>query len=155
MALFDFLKPKPKVFFTENERENILQAIKAAEKNTSGEIRVFVESKCRYVDAIDRAREVFLNLEMNKTALHNAALVYVALKDKQMAVFGDDGIYQQTGEAFWKSALQKMSANFKQANIPQGIIATIGDIGDALHTHFPYNAQTDINELPDDIVFGK
>lgn len=155
MSLFDFLKPKPKVFFTETEKTDIVQAVKAAETNTSGEVRVFVESKCKYVDAIDRAREVFYYLEMNNTELHNATLVYVAMKDKQMAVFGDDGIYQQTGEAFWKNALQKMSANFKQENIAHGIIATIGDIGNALHTYFPYDAETDKNELPDDIVFGR
>lgn len=155
MAILDFLKPKTKVFFTETERHNIVLAIKAAETNTSGEIRVFVESKCRYMDAIDRAKEVFLFLEMNNTKLRNATLVYVAIKDKQMAVFGDAGIYQQTNEGFWKLALHKMSANFKQDNIPNGIIATIGDIGEALHTHFPYHAETDINELPDDIVFGR
>jgi uncharacterized membrane protein len=155
VALFDFLKPKPAVFFTETEKATIVQAIQAAEKNTSGEVRVFVESKCRYVDAIDRAKEVFFYLEMDKTKLHNATLVYIALKDKQMAVFGDDGIHQKTGDAFWKQALQKMNANFKQANIPQGIAATIGDIGEALKTHFPYNAETDTNELPDDIVFGR
>lgn len=155
MSLLDFLKPKPKVFFTETERDIIVQAIKEAETNTSGEVRVFVESKCRYVDAIERAKEVFSYLEMEKTELRNATLVYVALKDKQMAVFGDEGIHKQTGDIFWKSALQKMSANFKQANIPQGIIATIKDIGEALHTHFPYNSATDKNELPDDIVFGK
>jgi hypothetical protein len=28
------------------------------------------------------------------------------------------------------------------------------DIGDALHTHFPFDNDTDKNELPDDIVFG-
>jgi uncharacterized membrane protein len=155
VPFLNFLQPKPKVFFTETERSNMVEAIRAAEKNTSGEIRVFVESKCRYVDAIDRAKEVFFFLEMDKTELHNATLVYVALKDKQMAVYGDEGIYKQTGETFWKNAVQKMSGHFKQANIPQGIITTIGDIGEALKSYFPYNAETDVNELPDDIVFGR
>lgn len=155
MAIFDLLKPKPKVFFSEAEQHNIVAAIHAAEKTTSGEVRVFVESKCRYLDAIDRAKEVFYLLEMEKTTHHNATLVYIALKDKQMAVFGDEGIYAKTGQTFWHNALKKMYAHLKNKNIQQAITDTIDDIGQALQQHFPYDALTDKKELPDDIVFGK
>lgn len=155
MAILDLLKPKPKVFFTQAEQHNIVEAIHAAEKTTSGEVRVFVESKCRFLDAIDRAKEVFYLLEMEKTTHHNATLVYIAMKDKQMAVFGDAGIYEKTDPTFWHNALQKMYVHLKNKNISQAIIDTIGDIGNALQDHFPYDALTDKKELPDDIVFGK
>jgi len=116
---------------------------------------VYVENRCRFVDAIDRAAEVFYSLKMNQTAYHNATLVYVALKDRQMAVFGDEGIYSKTGKEFWNEAVKKMINNFNKENYAQGITEVIEQIGAALTHHFPYDASTDKNELPDDIVFGK
>ncbi|MFT4063036.1 MAG: TPM domain-containing protein [Edaphocola sp.] len=137
------------------DQEAIIAAIKAAEQNTSGEVRVFIESRCSYVDATDRAREVFFKLKMDKTQLHNAVLVYVALADKQMALYGDEGIYKKTGgDPYWLYELQQMRAFFKEDKITEGIAACIKNIGTALSTHFPYDRNTDKNELPDDIVFG-
>jgi len=96
----DFLKQKPKSFFSPQEQEKIVNAIREAEKNTSGEVRVFVESKCRFVNALDRAAEIFNALKMQQTAQRNATLVYVAMKDKQLAVLGDEGIYKKQGNFF-------------------------------------------------------
>ena len=81
-----------KVAFTAAEQEKIVTAIQAAERQTSGEIRVYVESRCRYVNPIHRAAEIFAALNMEKTAARNGVLVYVALKDRQLALFGDEGI---------------------------------------------------------------
>ncbi|MER3464438.1 MAG: hypothetical protein C4329_08545, partial [Chitinophagaceae bacterium] len=86
---------KPKDFLNESERASVLEAIRSAEKQTSGEVRVFLESKCRYVDAIDRAQELFMQLQMQQTAERNGVIVYVAVKDRQAAVFGDEGIHQK------------------------------------------------------------
>lgn len=154
MALLNFLKRKPKEFFVESEKQRIVEAVRMAEQKTSGEVRVFVESHCRYVDAIDQAAIIFFRLQMDKTELRNGVLVYVATKDKQVAVFGDEGIYQKVTQKFWDNEVKKMLAHFKNDNVPQGIIDVVGDIGQALHLHFPYDATTDKNELPDDIVFG-
>ena len=90
MSLF-----RRKEFFTDEEKQSIIDAVRNAEQRTSGEVRVFVESRCRYVNAIDRAVEIFENLQMQKTELRNATLVYVAVKDRQLAVFGDEGIHQK------------------------------------------------------------
>jgi len=148
-------RKKTNDFFSTEEKEKILSAIQNAEQTTSGEIRVYVENRCRFVDAIDRAAEVFYSLKMNETAYHNATLVYVALKDRQMAVFGDEGIYSKTGKEFWNEAVKKMIKNFNKENYAQGITEVVEQIGAALTHHFPYDAATDKNELPDDIVFGK
>lgn len=131
-----------------------MEAVRQAELRTSGEVRVYIESRCRFVDAIDRAAEVFWNLKMDQTALRNGTLVYVAIKDHQAAVFGDEGIHQKVGTAFWQTEVAKMMGHFRQGHIPDGIIAVVKDIGEALSQHFPYDAATDKNELPDDIVFG-
>jgi uncharacterized membrane protein len=155
VALLDFVKRKPAEFFSAEEKQVIINAVQEAEKQTSGEVRVFVESRCRFVDPIDRAAEIFQNLKMDKTDQRNACLVYVAMKDRQLAVFGDEGIHQKVGTTFWTAEVQKMISQFNSQHYAEGIAAVVRDIGGALRYHFPYDAATDKNELPDDIVFGK
>jgi uncharacterized membrane protein len=146
---------KKKDFFTAEEQQLIIEAIRDAEHMTSGEVRVFVESKCSYMDAIDRAAELFFQLEMQKTDDRNAVLLYVAIKDRQLAVFGDEGIHEKVGNEYWNNAVQKMISNFNRENYAAGIAEVVKDIGAALTKNFPFNNDTDKNELPDDIVFGK
>ena len=153
MRLFPWQKQKE--FFTPEEKQSIIEAIRSSEKRTSGEIRVFVESRCRYVDAIDRAAELFFSLEMERTEDRNAVLVYLAMKDHQMAVFGDENIHKKVGNEYWNTVVKKMLDDFDKENFARGIRQCVTDVGEALHFHFPYNNDTDKNELPDDIVFGK
>jgi uncharacterized membrane protein len=146
---------KRKEFFTDEEKQSIVDTVRMAEQRTSGEVRVFVESHCRYVNAIDRAVEIFENLQMQKTELRNATLVYVAIRDRQLAVFGDEGIHQKVGNEYWANEVMKMINAFNRDNIAEGIRQCVLNIGEALALHFPYNRTTDKNELPDDIVFGR
>jgi len=150
MSLF-----RRKEFFTDEEKQNIVDAVRNAEQRTSGEVRVFVESRCRYVNAIDRAVEIFENLQMQNTEQRNATLVYVAIKDRQLAVFGDEGIHQKVGDEYWAHEVMKMINAFNRDNIAEGIRQCVLNIGEALAPHFPYDRSTDKNELPDDIVFGR
>jgi len=152
--VFGFLKRK-KDFFTPEEKQRIVEAIRGSEQKTSGEIRVFVESHCRYMDALDRAAELFFNLEMEQTDDRNAVLIYVAIKDHQLAIFADEHIHTKTGQTYWDAEVAKMIGSFNKENIAEGIRDCVEDVGEALHTHFPCNKATDKNELPDDIVFGK
>jgi uncharacterized membrane protein len=151
---FPFLKKK-KHFFTEAQEAQIVDAVRNAERRTSGEVRVFVESHCKFMDATDRAAEVFLNLKMEKTKDRNAVLVYIALKDRQLAVFGDEGIHRKVGSEFWNREVAVMIENFNREDYAAGIGRCVLDIGEMLHLHFPYDSDTDKNELPDNIVFGK
>lgn len=133
----------------------MLKAIQKAERRTSGEVRLFVESKCRFVDPMDRAKEIFLQLEMDRTAERNATLVYVAVTDRQAAILGDAGIHQKVGQAYWETEVRKMMQYFRQHELANGLCSIINDIGEALHQHFPYDADVDKNELPDEIIFGR
>jgi uncharacterized membrane protein len=151
--MFSFFKKKN--FFTAEEQQLIIEAIQNAERMTSGEVRVFVESKCSYMDAIDRAAELFFQLEMQKTDDRNAVLLYVAMKDRQLAVFGDAGIHEKVGNEYWNNEVHKMITNFNRENYAAGISEVVKDIGEALTKNFPFNNDTDKNELPDDVVFGK
>jgi len=153
--MFGLFSKKAHEFFSAQETEKIVSAIKETESKTSGEVRVYVESRCRFVDPIDRAVEIFYDLKMNATDLHNAVLVYVAMKDRQLAIFADEGIYKKAGAGFWKEEVRQMLFHFNKENYADGIATVVREIGEALHTHFPYDGKTDKNELPDDIVFGK
>jgi uncharacterized membrane protein len=153
MKLFPWHKKKE--FFNEQEKQQLVEAIQKAEQRTSGEIRVFVESKCRFMDALDRAREIFFKLKMHETAERNGTLIYVAVDDHQAAVFGDEGIHQRVGQEYWEAEVVKMMVHFKHENLVSGIVHVIYDLGEALYQHFPYNSDTDKNELPDEIVFGR
>ena len=144
-----------KDFFSEEEKNKIITAIREAEKETSGEIRIYVESHCRFVDPLDRAAEVFQILKMGATAGHNAVLLYLAVKDRQLAIFGDSAIHEKVGEEFWKKNVVHMLSLFQKDHYVDAVVKVIHEIGDALKFHFPYDRQTDINELPDDIVFGR
>lgn len=153
MSLFSWRKPKP--FFTESDNQRMVAAIQNAEHQTSGEVRVFVESRCRFVYAVDRAQEIFFNLNMHQTAERNATLIYLAVKDRQAAVYGDEGIHQKVGSKYWEDIVAKMLLHFRQEKLADGVINGIEDLGKALQFYFPYNQETDKNELPDEIVFGK
>jgi len=152
--LFSLFKRK-KSFFTLEQNHLIVKAIRHAEERTSGEVRVYVESHCSWMDAIDRAAEVFFKLKMQETEQHNAVLVYVAIKDRQLAVFGDEGIHRKVGNDYWGQRVAEMIASFNMDDCATGISNCVIQVGEALQKHFPYDKKTDKNELPDEIVFGK
>jgi uncharacterized membrane protein len=153
VAIFPLFKKKK--LLSHSDEELIVNAIRAAEKFTSGEVRVFIESKCRFVNPVDRAIEVFFGLKMEKTDDHNGVLVYVALKDRQLAIYGDEGIHKRVGEQYWKNAVQQMLQHFNKQNHVEGICEVVTTVGQTLAKEFPYEAADDKNELPDEIVFGK
>ena len=132
--MWPFRKKKP--FFSHEENEQIVQSIQDAERQTSGEVRIFVESRCKYVDALDRAAEIFGKLQMEKTELRNGVLFYIAIKDKQLAIFADSGIHAATGEQYWKESVQQILSVFSKESVSAGIIASIAKIGDALKPIF-------------------
>lgn len=151
--MWPFFSKKP--FFSPEENEKIVRAIQDAERQTSGEIRIFVEAHCKYVDALDRASEIFARLQMGKTELRNGVLFYIAVKDKQLAIFADSGIHAAAGAGHWKDMVQQILSVFSKDSVVAGITACIAKIGEALRIHFPYDKGVDKNELPDEIIFGK
>lgn len=151
--MWRFGRKKP--FFSEEENEKIVQSIQEAEKETSGEIRIFIENHCKYVDALDRAVEIFNNLQMANTELRNGVLFYLAVKDKQVAIYADKGIHEAAGQSYWQKAVKDIISVFSRDSLVAGITTSIYKIGQALKSHFPYDKDVDKNELPDEIVFGK
>ncbi len=149
-----FFRKKPVDLFSQAEKDVILNAIHTAEGTTSGEIRVFIESRCRFVDPVDRAKEVFDRLHMGVTREKNGVLLYVAMKDRQLAVWGDTGIHEKVGDVFWNTQVKEILHHFTKDNYASGIAGLIIEIGQVLGHYFPHIDGAK-NELPEEIVFGK
>lgn len=135
------------------QEKRILAAIQEAERNTSGEIRIHLENHCK-ATPYERAVELFEKLGMTKTELRNGVLVYVALKDHQLAIIGDQGINEKVPGNFWESEIELMKGFFAKGEIAEGLAQGVLAVGEQLKRHFPY-ATTDKNELQDDISYGK
>lgn len=140
-----------KSFFTSEQQEDIKQAILNAELNTSGEIRVHIQKKCKG-DVLDCAAEVFKTIGMDKTTAHNGVLIYLALENRSFAIIGDSGINQVVPVDFWESTKSLMINEFREGKFTEGLIAGIAKAGEQLKKHFPYD-KDDVNELTDEISF--
>lgn len=141
-----------KNLFTEDQKTEIVNAIKEAELNTSGEIRVQIEKSCPE-DVMDRAAFIFEKLKMHKTELRNGVLFYLAVKDRKFAILGDAGINAQVPEGFWDEIKELMLHRFREGDFSGGLTQGILRSGEQLKAHFPYQ-EDDVNELNDDISFG-
>lgn len=138
-------------FFSNQEKEKILEAIKIAEKDTSGEIRVHLESTCKG-DVLDRAAQMFSVLKMHKTEQRNGVLFYLAIKDRKFAIIGDVGINKVVPNGFWDEIKETMKGYFTESKFTEGLIKGILMAGEKLKANFPYQFD-DVNELSDDISF--
>jgi uncharacterized membrane protein len=141
-----------KEFFTKEQREDIRQAILNAELDTSGEIRVHIETTCKG-DVLDRAAFLFDKIGMQKTEKRNGVLFYLAVKNRRFAVIGDLGINAVVPEDFWDSIKNLLLNHFRENHFTEGLIKGIDMVGEKLKKHFPYQAG-DVNELTDELSFG-
>jgi uncharacterized membrane protein len=144
---------RPVDHFTKEQQQQIVEAIKQAEHNTSGEIRVHIEERCK-IDVLDRAANIFAKLKMHKTQLRNGVLFYLSVEDRKFAILGDGGINAKVPADFWDSVKNAMLEQFKMGNQTEGLVKGILMAGEKLKAHFPYQ-KDDVNELSDEISFGK
>jgi uncharacterized membrane protein len=139
-------------FLTKDEEQEIVESIRIAELNTSGEVRVHIE-KSTSLAAMERAKELFYKLKMNQTKLENGVLIYVAVASKTFAIYGGKGIDKVVPKDFWNSTRDVMQNHFKQNQFKEGLIAGITKAGAQLKKHFPWD-ETDTNELSNEISKG-
>jgi uncharacterized membrane protein len=139
--------------FSPEQKAQIVAAIQEAEKQTSGEIQVHIESTCKG-EVLDRAAQVFKLLKMYQTKERNGVLVYLAVVDHKFAILGDAGINAKVPSDFWESTKDLMASHFRQGKFTEGLIEGIHHAGDQLKTHFPYDHRDDQNELSNEVSFG-
>lgn len=138
--------------FSKSNQKVIEDAIKEAEKATSGEIRLHVENHCSK-NVLDRASELFSSLEMQKTKERNGVLFYLALKDKQFAIIGDVGINRKMKDHYWGEIKEHLVSRFKNEEYILGLKEAILMTGIQMKDFFPA-LSTERNQLVDDISFG-
>lgn len=142
---------KASTFFTKEQQALILSALKEAEKATSGEIRVHIETWLAG-DALDRAAWIFRKIGMHKTKERNGVLFYLAVRNKKFAIIGDTGINSKVPANFWDDIRDIIQTNFGENKFTEGLVEGIKLAGIQLKEHFP-REKDDINELPDEISF--
>jgi len=140
-------------FFSLQQQGEIMDAIAEAEKNTSGEIRVHLENYC-FGNTLKRATKIFKKLGMANTAQHNGVLFYLAVKSRKLAIVGDSAIHEHVKQQFWDELRSGMLDMFAEDHYKEGLVSGILSAGQKLKEHFPYQSD-DVNELPDEISFGK
>ena len=141
---------KVEEFLSAKDEEEVVEAIRMAEKATSGEIRVHIEKSHGELDIFDRAMEVFHLLKMDNTKQENGVLIYVAIDDRNFVIYGDKGINEVVPTDFWESTKDAIVAQFKTGNYKQGLIDGILKAGEQLNKHFPWN-EDNTNELSNTI----
>jgi len=142
----------PKDFLGKENEKLITQAIENAEHQTSGEVRVHLESKCSE-DVLDRAAWLFKKLKMHETKDRNGVLIYLSVNDRKFAIIGDAGINKVVPEGFWNDNKEMMISHFKKGEFAIGLIKGIEKAGEQLKQYFPYQ-DNDVNELSDEISYG-
>jgi uncharacterized membrane protein len=141
-----------KDFFSHEEHGRIIASIKEAERQTSGELKLFIEKHCKG-DVLDRAAFIFHKLGIHDTKHRNGVLIYIAHDDRQFAIIGDAGINNVVPQNFWDSIKEEMLKHFSQGKFADGISKAIHESGEALKKYFPYE-EGDKNELSDEIALG-
>lgn len=142
-----------KKFFTDAQKKQIQDAIADAEFNTSGEIRVHVDNSCK-LDVLDRAANVFHELQMDATELRNGVLFYLAINDRKFAILGDKGINEKVAADFWDHIKEVILGYFKKEQFTEGLSKGIEMAGEKLKAYFPYQ-DNDTNELSNEVSFEK
>ncbi len=136
------------------DKKQIENAIAELEQQTSAELRVYIERHLpKNALILDRALAVFNQLDMHKTAARNAVLIYIAHKDHQCSIIGDQGIHQFVGDEFWQHQCQLMISYFKEKQYTLGVLAAIEKIGQELSLYFPIQPD-DVNELPNEVIIN-
>jgi len=139
-------------FFSSHQEQMLIQSIRVAEKNTSGEIRIHIEEETSK-DPLERALEVFYHLNMEKTDLRNGVLIYIAVQSKKFAIVGDEGINNKVPDNFWDSEKELLFAHFSKGEFREGLELAILEVGKKLKEFFPYQSD-DMNELSNEISKG-
>jgi len=142
----------PSSLLTTEESNAVVAAIALAEKETSGEIRIHMENYCRG-NVLERAVVLFGQLGMHNTIAHNGVIIYIAVKDRKVAIYGDKGIHEQVHDDFWQAEIQTILTHFREKKYKEGLIKVVEDVGEKLRHFFPFHAD-DSNELSNDISYG-
>jgi len=137
---------------TKEQEQQVIEAIKKAELQTSGEIRLHIEHNCSQ-DPLERAARIFQELGMDQTEQQNGVLIYIASEDHQAAVYAGKGIHEQVEDGFWNDVLNQLIEYFKEGAFVDGIESAVHKVALKLENLYPYQ-KGDTNELSNEISYN-
>lgn len=130
----------------------IQEAVRKAERRTSGEICVSVSSL--FWGNVEKAAEkAFVRLGLTNTKQHNGVLLFVVPSRRKLVIIGDRGIHKKVGQEFWQRVVEDVTERFRAGDFTGGILKGIEEVGERLAVHFPYDAASDVNELSNEVTF--
>lgn len=134
------------------DQDRVAKAIEVAERRTSGEIRVAVAPF--FWGSVERAADrAFVRLGMERTAQRNGILFFIVPSRRRFVVLGDQGIHDKVGAGFWTQVAAAVSGRFRERDFTGGLVLGIETVGRELAAHFPYDPQSDRNELPNAVDY--
>lgn len=142
-----------KTLLSDSEKQLLVAAIKAAEEKTVGEIKVHIDNYCAG-DVLIKAQSLFDKLKMYETKERTGVLIYIACKDKKMAILGDQGIHKIVRDQYWNNLVQQCIQYFKEEQYFLGLQHALQEVSVVLHEHFPSTSTSNHNEISNDISFG-
>ncbi len=142
---------KSREFINQLDEAKIVEAIAAAERRSSGEIRVFISDRQVNDDPLARAEQRFAKLGMTKTRERNGVLLYFAPRSQKFAICGDTGIHEKCGPAFWEEVAAEIETQMRAGSFTQAVTSAVEKVGGLLARHFPRRGD-DSDELPNEIV---
>jgi uncharacterized membrane protein len=131
--------------------DRVEAAVRAAERGTSGEIRVALARFYFWGDVQRAAERAFRRLHMERTRQRNGVLIFIAPLRRTLAIVGDQGVHEKVGGAFWRGLVSLTVESFRTGELTPGIVHAVEAIGHALTAIFPAVAGLDTNELPDTV----
>ena len=141
-------------FLSEADQQRVVEAIRQAELQTDGEIKIHLEPQSSNLLPLARAKEVFLQLNLQNTKLRSAVLIYIAYQDHQLAILGDVGIHSQVGDSFWQQEKDSLISHFKAGDPAGGLVRVVQDVGEKLAAYFPKSVNNP-DEISNDLSFGE
>lgn len=139
-------------FLTPSEMASLVEAIKAAEDHSTGEIRVHIDATTEERNA-EVAFEVFKKLCKDQTEEKNAVLFHVNFEQHYLTIIGDEGIHRKVKQQFWDRLHDEITTGFASGHYFEPLQKAILDTGAELKKHFPVTGENP-NELPNEISFS-
>ncbi len=120
-----------------SDKEAIMHAIQAAERKTSGEIRVHIQYSKKDETPLSEAKAIFESLKMHETQERNGVLIYFNPKARKFALYGDSGIHEKLGQHYWDELVTHVRETIREKDLLAGIVDAVHALGEQLEKHFP------------------
>ncbi|MFH0910465.1 MAG: TPM domain-containing protein [Planctomycetota bacterium] len=141
----------PAAFLSPEETRLVEAATKAAEAETSAEIKLVIV-RHSWKDLLVKAEGVFQKLGLERTRDRNCVLILLVTTNREFLIYGDRGIHEKVGQNFWDDVRDVMAAAFRKDRFGDGLVEGIERMGRKLAQFFP-RREDDTDEIPNEAAY--